>query len=229
MNNVFILVNPAVPENIGASARAIKTMGFSELRLVNPCNHLSDKSLMLAHGSHEILENAKLFKSLYDAVFDIDLKVGTTARHRSVKVDYTSIDQLPGLIEQKKDFVKNVGIIFGCEESGLSNEDILLCDIISYIPLIQNYPSLNLSQAVMIYAYVLSKSNLNAKNLIFESPNTGSLQVLKKKLDNVLLMAGIDKESVIYGRIIERFMLLGNDDLNLAHSLLTRLLEKAKF
>ena len=57
----FVLVEPAVPENIGASARAIKTMDFNSLVLINPCDHLSAPARWLAHGSHDILENAVTF------------------------------------------------------------------------------------------------------------------------------------------------------------------------
>ncbi len=68
----FILVEPAVPANVGAAARAIKTMGFDDLRLVKPCDHLSMEARMLAHASNEILENAKIFSTLKEALADID-------------------------------------------------------------------------------------------------------------------------------------------------------------
>jgi len=67
----FILVEPAVPENIGAAARALKTMQFSSLRLVNPCDHLHVKARMLAHGAQDVLENAKIFYSLEAALEDV--------------------------------------------------------------------------------------------------------------------------------------------------------------
>ena len=71
MNIYFILVEPAVPGNIGAAARAIKTMGYSNMRLVNPCDHLSIEAKMLAHASGEILEEAELFSGLEEAIADI--------------------------------------------------------------------------------------------------------------------------------------------------------------
>ena len=84
MNISFILVEPAVPENIGAAARAIKTMGFNDLRLVNPCDHLDMRAKMLAHASHEILENAKIFTNLSDAIADLDFTIATSAKQRWV-------------------------------------------------------------------------------------------------------------------------------------------------
>ncbi|MGE0087944.1 MAG: TrmH family RNA methyltransferase [Bacteroidales bacterium] len=81
----FILVEPAVSENIGAAARALKTMGFSSLRLVKPANHLADEARWLAHASNDILENAHVFPSLKEAVKDMDWIIGTTAKKRKGK------------------------------------------------------------------------------------------------------------------------------------------------
>lgn len=83
-NFTFILVEPAVPENAGAAARAMKTMGFTDLRIVAPGHdspiHLTEKALTLAHGSREILAGAMIFSSLAEAVHDLDFLVATTAR-----------------------------------------------------------------------------------------------------------------------------------------------------
>lgn len=76
----FILVEPAVPENVGAAARAMKTMGFTSLRLVNTKAHLAEEASWLAHASNEILENAQEFKTLQEAIHDIDWIIGTSAK-----------------------------------------------------------------------------------------------------------------------------------------------------
>ena len=101
MKIIFILVNPAVPANVGAAARAMKTMGFSELRLINPCDYLGMEARMLAHASNEVLENAQVFPSLAEAVKDIDLVVGATARRRTKRVDYIRSNLLAQLILEK--------------------------------------------------------------------------------------------------------------------------------
>jgi tRNA/rRNA methyltransferase len=80
MQIFFILVEPAVQENVGAAARAIKTMGFSRLILVNPCDYLSGPARWLAHGSGEILDNAQVFPSLKEAIVNFDFVVGTSAK-----------------------------------------------------------------------------------------------------------------------------------------------------
>ena len=125
----FILVEPAVPGNVGAAARAIKTMGFSDLRLVNPCDHLSEEARMLAHGSNEILEKAGVFNSLPQALENLDLAVATTAKKRSARVQYIPVHELTGFLDGKGSSVQSAGIVFGREESGLTNDEIRMCDL----------------------------------------------------------------------------------------------------
>jgi len=90
----FILVEPSLPENICASARALKTMGFFRLRLVKPVDYLCDRAKWVAHGSVDILETAKVFPSLKQAVQEIDFVVGTTVRKRTFKQNYYSCEQI---------------------------------------------------------------------------------------------------------------------------------------
>ena len=157
MDHFFILVEPAVPENIGASARAIKTMGFNNLRMVNPCDFRDGKAQWVAHGSREILDNAGVYKDLETATADLDFIVGTTSKKRRTNQDYYYPDHLKEIISSKQKSINKLGIVFGREESGLSNEELKLCDLISTIRLSRPYPSLNLSQSVMLYAYELSQ------------------------------------------------------------------------
>ena len=152
----FILYKPAVPGNIGASARAMKTMGFSELRLIDPADHLSDEAKMMAHGSHDILENCRVYDSYDEAVADISFVICTTAKKRSAKVDYIPAPRLAQFIAGKSAVTGKIAIVFGSEESGLPNEILLKANVGVTIPMATGYPSLNLSQAVMTIAYELS-------------------------------------------------------------------------
>lgn len=152
----FILYKPAVPGNIGASARAIKTMGFSELRLIDPADHLSDEAKMMAHGSHDILENCKVYGTFDEAVTDISFVICTTAKKRSAKVDYIPAPRLAQFIADKSAVTGKIAVVFGTEESGLPNHILLKANVGVTIPMATGYPSLNLSQAVMTIAYELS-------------------------------------------------------------------------
>ena len=231
----FILVEPAVPENIGSSARAIKTMGFSSLRLINPADHLSKGARKLAYGSHDILENAQVFGSLEEAVSDLDFTIGTTAKKRIIRKDYHDIGVVPDLVLKKGATVKQLGVIFGREESGLDNDELKYCDILSSIPYHGTYPSLNLSQSVMLYAYELSKTGGDSDFEVtaYQSADADpvELNVLKEKAKNILLDLGFEEESNIYRRMLERLMTASEDDIHLLlsfHKKLKRRLDRKK-
>lgn len=224
----FILVEPAVPENVGAAARAIKTMGFTDLRLVNPCDYLDMKAKMLAHASHDILENAKVFSSLSDAIAGLDFTIATSAKQRWVKLDIISSNQLLQYLEDKGDTISQIGIVFGREESGLTNEEISLCNRVSTIPLAAPYPSINLAQTVMIYAYALSTLDKGFTENEEESVNPESFKSLKQKVNELLNVAEITPDMMIHGRIHERITELNEKDIRLLHSVTSKLLDKIK-
>jgi len=133
MDLYFILVKPAVPGNIGAAARAINTMGYSRLRLVAPGDYLGQEARMLAHASEEILESAQVYERLKEAIADLDLTVATTAKTRDARVAYFTASEIPGVIRAKGHAVNKIGLVFGREESGLTNDEIRSCDLVSSI------------------------------------------------------------------------------------------------
>lgn len=225
MNWYFILVEPAVPENVGAAARAMKTMGFGNLRLINPCDFREGKAKWVAHASGEILDNAMVYTSFEAAVSDIDFVVATSAKTRSVKGDHHHVDKLTDIILNKKQGIDSVAIVFGREESGLTNDEMRRCHISTYIPMATTYPSLNLAQAVMIYAWFFSQSKqkeLNREEALQQSKFTAAVSGLKE------LLAGtrIEKNPNIYNRIFERMALMGDNDINLLMSIAAALKEK---
>ena len=223
----FILVEPAVPENVGAAARAIKTMGFSSLRLVNTKVHLDEKAGWLAHASNEILDNAKEFPTLKEAIKDIDWIIGTSAKKRRVNEDYYASNKLNELIEAKSGTIKNLAIVFGREESGLTNDELKLCDIATSVPMKTTYPSLNLAQSVMVYAYTLSQLDYEEKNPDQET-NQDELNILKTKTENILQKIGFKEDTAIYNRILERLMILGETDIHLLLSIEHKIQEALK-
>lgn len=152
----FILVSPKYPENVGAAARALKAMGFDDLRLVKPCDHLSERAHWLAHASKDILESAGVFESLPAAGHNLDFLIAASARSRKKAISTCPVDQLPALLKQKRTLVRSVGMVFGPEDNGLSNRDLDHCDMMATIPMEKRFPSLNLAQAVMVFAYTLS-------------------------------------------------------------------------
>lgn len=227
MDISFILVEPAVPENIGAAARALNTMGFSDLRLVNPTDHLADPAKWLAHGSRNILENATVYQDFNKSIEDLDFIIGTTAKKRSVKHDYYSPEQACQVIEQKRSIIPKVGIVFGREESGLKNEELNACDIASSISLKNPYPSINLAQSVMIYAYVFSSFALDkpVKEIVPEK-KARIFHELKTSSGDILRNLGIDKNPNLYHRIMERIATINADDARLFLSFIKKIKQK---
>ncbi len=219
----FILYKPAVPGNVGSAARAIKTMGFSHLRLIDPCDHLGEEALMLAHGSHEILRSARVFGDFDSAVADLDLIVCTTARGRTAKHDYHSSRDLAGLLANKEEQLEQVGILFGTEESGLPNELVLRSDLAMSIPMADSYPSLNLAQAVMVTAYELSQLNRVGKPGKALSKSGEGWSTLKTQATQLLRDSGIPEGSPLYHRILERLGTVDANDIPLFLSVLSRI------
>lgn len=219
MDIVFILSSAAREENVGAAARAMKTMAISELRLVNPlCDHLGERSRATAHGSLEILESAKVYRSLEEATKDISLLIGTAAKKRNIREDRHPVETLPDIIRGKGDIIGKVGVAFGGEESGLSNKELDMCHLLSTIPMAARYPSLNLGQAVMVYASVLSKLTLELAQKKQRPATYNELMIVREKALQVLKDVHIPSDHIIHRRIMERLMMLGQDDMHLFHS-----------
>lgn len=233
MDIIFILVEPAVPANVGAAARAIKTMGFTQLRLVNPCDYLSTEALMLAHGSHDILHNAKVYHSLPHALVGIDFSIATSAKERWVKQNAIDSAELISFIEHKGSSITSLAMVFGGEESGLSNEQIALCDRVTAITLANPYPSLNLSQAVMLFAHILSPLAISIAPQSAGQPQLKATEnhgfaALKSRVSHLLSNIGITEQHLAHGRIMERLGEIGIEDVNLLHTIAAKIEEKLK-
>jgi TrmH family RNA methyltransferase len=154
-NISFILIEPKEPGNIGASARAMKNMGFKNLELVNPGDFLSNEARQMACGSIDILEKAKIYSGFKDAIEDKNLVIGTTRR----------LGRQRGLIIPLEDSIKRIttsakknkiAILFGRERNGLTNKEVEKCGFLITIPADPLLPSLNLAQSVLIVAHELS-------------------------------------------------------------------------
>ncbi|MGD1896262.1 MAG: TrmH family RNA methyltransferase [Phormidesmis sp.] len=220
----FILVEPGEAGNIGAAARAINTMGFSDLRLVRPkADHLSGLAKAMAHGSAHILESAPVYEDLADALTDVDLACGTTARHRIKKSHYVPVQELPTALQEKGESLQHVAIVFGSERSGLSNQDIDQCDLITNIPQASIQPSLNLSQAVMIYSFVLAQqqTQVQIKDQRLNQQKMPVEQYARLKTSLLQLMNRIGLSERYQSYVIKALARLGYEDLYLIQNIRT--------
>ncbi|MGB3766111.1 MAG: TrmH family RNA methyltransferase [Phormidesmis sp.] len=220
----FVLVEPGESGNIGATARAMNTMGFNDLRLVRPqADHLNGIAQAFAHGSEQILDAAPVYEQLADALADIDLACATTARHRIQKHHYVSAREMPIALQQKGDILQKVAIVFGSERSGLSNHDVALCDLLTTIPQANLQPSLNLSQAVMIYSYILAEQQTQVQivdqRLNSEDMPMEQYGVLKSSLGELMERVGLSERYQSYA--LSAIARLSYEDLKLIQNIKT--------
>ncbi len=151
-----VLVEPTQPGNVGSTARAMDNMGISDFRLVKPCHYFHAEARMFAMNARYLLHQAKTYQTLEEAVEDRHLIIGTTARERDKIKKLSSIRDLPSVLEGVSKDTK-IAIVFGPEQSGLRNEHINACNEWIYIPTFGQSSSLNLSQAVLVTLYELSR------------------------------------------------------------------------
>lgn len=215
----IILVSPARPENVGAAARAMKTMGFASLRIVDSEAHLKPEAGWVAHGSQEILQNARHFATLADALVDIDFTVATTARSRARFHYYCTPPQLLTQLEEKSHWVNRAALVFGREDSGLTNEELELADILTGVPMVADYPSLNLGQAVMVFCYQLSSLNQVAA-VRPENAEAGQLNALRSRVGRLLQNVGAEDDQKLADWVQQRLGLLEQRDAAMLHTLL---------
>lgn len=179
-NTYIILSHPQLAMNIGLVARAMLNFNITNLRLVNPRQNIIDdkefKEVALKSSANavDIFNNVKIFNSLSSAIGDLNFTFSVTARKRYLNKDFIALKDL-SLNDYYKEIDVNsnkLGFIFGCEKSGLTNQEIALSNACIYIPSNINFPSLNLSHAVLAVCYEISKHKKS--NLINHIPNKES-------------------------------------------------------
>lgn len=158
----FCLVRTTHPGNIGATARAMKTMGLRRLYLVEPERFPGQEVTSRAAGGADLLDDAVVTASLVDALHDCALVLGTTARQR--KVGWPTVDpgQAADLLLAEARAGRHAAVVFGTERSGLSNLDVEHCHQLVRIPTADDYSSLNLAAAAQIIAYEIRKAATTA-------------------------------------------------------------------
>lgn len=150
----IVLVEPQSPGNVGMVCRAMKNMGLTELRLVNPCPIDHPEALKFAVSARDLLEAAVIFPSLAEALADCPFSVATTRRHGKYRQEILT----PGEVAAKVRPACSGGrtaFVFGREDSGLTTEEVAMCRWQATIPTGDVYGSLNLAQAVLIFCYEL--------------------------------------------------------------------------
>lgn len=217
MDIAIVIVGAARPGNVGAAARAMKTMGFAALRLVGEPLHEHAEARAFAHGATDVLDECTVFPSLNAALADRDYAVATTGRRRGTRTEYLTPDELRTALDGGARGTA-IALVFGREESGLSNDELDQCEAVSAVPMRAPYPSLNLGQAVMVYAYALSSLMFETARPQIHQPAAGTVRSLREKVTRLLPQLGFDPGRARYRRIIERVGRATAIDAQLMHA-----------
>ena len=193
-NIYFVLARPQMGENIGSVARAIKNFNIKKLRIVNPrCSWPNQKALATSVGARDILKSTKIYNSLEKSIGDLDIVFASTSRIRKVNKRIISV------LDLKKKIKKNqkIGIIFGPESSGLSNDEINCADFLVKIPTNNKFSSLNLSHSAIIFCFQIFE-HFSKKKIVYNSNYKSSLAT-KSDINKFLnfIIDGLDKKGFL--------------------------------
>ena len=157
----IVLVNTSLSANIGAAARAMKTMGLTDLCLVEPKAFPSAEATALASGASDVLVRARVVPTLEDAVADCSLVLGTSARSRTIPWPLMDARQAGEAVRMESE-TQTVALVFGREDRGLTNEELQRCNYHVCIPTDEEYGVLNVAAAVQVLAYEVRMAHLLA-------------------------------------------------------------------
>jgi tRNA/rRNA methyltransferase len=202
----LVIVSPKYQMNIGYIARIAKNFGIEKLHIVKPrANINGKKAIMFSKHAHELLENATIYDDLKSAIKGCDLTIGTTgvikkANPRVRKVYYA--DELSDIAKGK-----NICLVIGRDDIGLTPEELDLCDAIAYIPANKEYPVLNISHALAILLFMLRK-NIYKEKYPKEKEYHKEKEVLLKMFEDIVKkkknIREKEKVVMIFSKIINR-------------------------
>tara|TARA_Y100001970_G_scaffold235954_1_gene295301 strand:- start:25 stop:753 length:729 start_codon:yes stop_codon:yes gene_type:complete len=157
-NYGFVLIQPQLGENIGASARSLKNFGFSNLIITNPkCGWPNIKAKATSVGAFEIIDKTKIYKDTDSAIKNFDLVFSFSARKRDINKKHISMHNFLKILKKQKK--KKIGLMFGPEASGLSNLDLSYANYVVQIPSSPKFKSMNLSHSITLVCYEIFKLN----------------------------------------------------------------------
>jgi len=181
----IVLSHTTHPGNIGAAARAMKVMGLSQLALVNPSQFPSAEASQRASKASDLLANAQLYQTINEAISDCRLVVGASVRTRTLPSRLVTPRELVKIVEQNPSNVP-VALLFGTENSGLTNDELHLCHYQVYIPTNPDYSSLNLASAVQLISYELRLAFSDMKQLPEQRVIDNERIISRQQLDGLL-------------------------------------------
>ncbi len=190
----IVLVETSHPGNIGAAARAMKTMGLRELVLVEPKDYPCVEATARAAGADDVLAGARVVDTLAEAIDDCQLVFGATARLRSLRWPVVTAREAAAMAIDELGRSK-IAVVFGRERTGLSNDELALCQKLLNIPVDPGFSSLNISAAVQVVCYELRIAALGDKPARSEQPDeeyapAGMIDSFHQQLEKDLVEIG---------------------------------------
>ena len=215
MNAKIILVRPQLGANIGSIARVMLNFNCTELRLVNPRkNWLDEQTIAISAGAENIIHNAITYDSLAKASADLSLSLALSARTRQLNKGSLDSSELNSYVTKNNQH--NIGLIFGPENSGLSNEDLIYAHKIIHISTNPLFASLNISHAVAVILHEICKNAPEAKNNNKASPNASIKEIdyffshLENELEKTDFLRVAEKKATMLRNIKSIFMRIEN-------------------
>lgn len=240
-NIKIVLVETSHTGNMGSAARAMKTMGLTNLCLVNPIIKPDSQSISLAAGASDIIKQAQIFLSLEAAVADCSLVIGTSARPRSLQWPNLTPKECGDKIIAEACRHAQVALVFGRERVGLTNDELQKCHFHVSIPANPDYSSLNLAMSVQVLSYEIRMSLLSAQEASIKLdeqdinevhyPKDEDIERFYQHLEQTLLQTGFinpHHPGQIMGRLRRLFTRarIEQQELNILRGILTSIDKK---
>ena len=240
-NIKIVLVETSHTGNMGSAARAMKTMGLTNLCLVNPIIKPDSQSISLAAGASDIIKQAQIFLSLEAAVADCPLVIGTSARPRSLQWPNLTPKECGEKIIAEACRHAQVALVFGRERVGLTNDELQKCHFHVSIPANPDYSSLNLAMSVQVLSYEIRMSLLSAQEASIKLdeqdinevhyPKDEDIERFYQHLEQTLLQTGFinpHHPGQIMGRLRRLFTRarIEQQELNILRGILTSIDKK---
>jgi tRNA/rRNA methyltransferase len=228
----IVLCRPSHPGNIGAAARAMKAMGLADLRLVAPEKFPAPEARWMATSAIDVLDQTKIHASLAEAIADCTAAFALSARPREWS---TQVLDARAAAARASELDGPVAFVFGNEQAGLSNEEMLACQYLVHIPANPEFSSLNLAQAVQVVSYELFLTSQHEKHQMrMEKPATvADLEGLYAHLEQAAIQsdfydpASNSKLRTRWRRLFSRVPDMEREEVNILRGLL-KALQKAK-
>ena len=186
----IVLVEPQTPGNVGMVCRAMKNMGLRHLRLVKGCRTDHSEARRFAVSARDLLDGAVRFESLEDALADIEISVATTRRIGKYRQETMEPAELVAKLREGSG-ASRVALVFGREDNGLSTDELALCRWQATIPTSDEYGSLNLAQAVLLFCYEVSRGVVpGVITTVREMATAGEMEDLYGHMEKTLLEIG---------------------------------------